>query len=72
MKEIPVDEYSDEELEERDEVMEPCVQSSSSSEDESYTAEIAVTFRATRAGICRMSWILLDLQMASMKQLPPI
>jgi len=44
-----MDEESDEELEKRDEVMEPHVQSSFSSEDEDDTEETEVAFRATRA-----------------------
>jgi hypothetical protein len=49
IEEVLMDEESDEELKERDEVMEPRVQSSSSSEGGG-TEEIEVTFRATRAG----------------------
>ena len=45
--EVLMDKDSDEELEERDEVMKPRVQSSSSSEDD--TEDIELTFRATRA-----------------------
>ena len=40
----------DEELEDRDEVVEPCVQSSSSSEDEDDAEETEVAFRTKRAG----------------------
>ena len=43
-----MDEESDEELEDRDEVVEPSVHSSS--EDEDDAEETAVAFRATRAG----------------------
>jgi hypothetical protein len=50
IEEVLLDENSDEELEERDEVMEPLVQFTSSSENEGDTEEIEVTFRATRAG----------------------
>ena len=39
----------DEELEDRDEVVEPHVQSSSSSEDDDDAEETEVAFRATRA-----------------------
>jgi hypothetical protein len=46
--EVLMDEESDEELE--DEVMEPCVQSSSTSEDEDNAKETEVAFRAARAG----------------------
>ena len=49
IEEVLMDEDSDEELEERDKVKEPRVQSSSSSEDDD-TEEIEVTFQATRAG----------------------
>ena len=42
-------EESDEELEDRDELMEPCVQSSSSSENEGGAEETEIAFRATRA-----------------------
>ena len=45
-----MDKESDEELEERDEVVEPHVQSSSSSEDEDDAEETEVAFRATKAG----------------------
>ena len=45
-----MDEESDEELEERDKVVEPHVQSSSSSEDEDDAEETEVAFCATRAG----------------------
>ena len=44
-----MDEESDEELEDRDEVVEPRVQSSSSSEDEDDAEETEVVFRTTRA-----------------------
>jgi len=44
-----MDEESDEELEDRDKVVEPSVHSSSSSEDEDDTEETEVAFRATRA-----------------------
>ena len=50
IEEVLMDEDSDEELEDRDEVMECRIQSSSSSEDEEDTEEIEVTFRATRPG----------------------
>jgi len=45
-----MDEDSDEELEDRDEVMEPRVQSSSSSENEDDPEETEVAFWTTRAG----------------------
>jgi hypothetical protein len=45
-----MDEESDEELEDGHEVVEPRVQSSSSSEDEGDAEETEVAFRATRAG----------------------
>ena len=45
-----MDEDSDEELEDRDEVVEPRVQSSSSSEYEDDAEETEVAFRTTRAG----------------------
>ena len=48
--EVLMDEDSDEELEDRDEVMEPRVQSSSSSEDEDDAEETEVAFRPARAG----------------------
>jgi len=44
-----MDEESDEELEDGDKVLEPCVQSSSSSEDEDDAEETKVAFQATRA-----------------------
>ena len=50
IEEVLMDEESDEELEDRDEVLEPRVQSSSSSEDEDDAEETEVAFRATRAG----------------------
>ena len=49
IEKVLMDENSDEELEERDEMMEPRIQSSSSSEDDD-TEELEVTFWATRAG----------------------
>jgi hypothetical protein len=49
IKEVLMDEESDEELEDRDEVVEPRVQSSSS-DDEDDAEETKVAFRATRAG----------------------
>jgi len=50
IEEVLMDEKSDEELEDRDEVFEHCVQSSSSSEDEDDAEETEVEFWATRAG----------------------
>jgi hypothetical protein len=50
IKEVLMDEESDEELEDTDEVVEPRVQSSSSSENEDDTEETEVAFRATKAG----------------------
>ena len=50
-----MDEESDKELEDRDEVVEPRVQSSSSSEDEEDAEETEVVFRAKRAGIRQIS-----------------
>ena len=50
IEEILMDEESDEELEDRDEVVKPRVQSSSSSEDEDVAEETEVAFRAIRAG----------------------
>ena len=50
IEEVLMDEESDEELEDRDEVVEPRVQSSSSSEDEDDAEETEVAFRAKRAG----------------------
>jgi len=70
IEEVLMDEESDEELEDRDEVVEPHVQSSSSSEDEDDAKETKVAFRAPKLGICQISWILLDLQMALTNQLP--
>jgi hypothetical protein len=60
----------DEELEDRDEVVEPRLQSSSSSEDEDDAEETEVAFWAKRAGIRQISGILLGLQMALTNQLP--
>ena len=48
--EVLLDEDSDQELEDRDEVVEPRVQSSSSSENEDDSEETEVAFRTTRAG----------------------
>jgi len=48
--EVVMDEESDEELEDRNKVVEPCVQYSSSSEDEGDAGETKVAFRATRVG----------------------
>ena len=50
IEEVLMDEDSDEELEDRDEVMEPRVQSSSSSENEDDPEETEISFRTTRAG----------------------
>ena len=50
IEEVLMDEESDEELEDRDEVVESSVHSSSSSEDEDDAEEPEVVFRATRAG----------------------
>ena len=50
IEEVLMDEDSDEELEDRDEVMEPRVQPSSSSENEDDPEETEVSFRTTRAG----------------------
>jgi hypothetical protein len=50
VEDILMDEESDEELEDRDEVVEPHVQSSSSSEDEDDAEETEVVFWATSAG----------------------
>jgi len=50
IEEVLMDEASDEELEDRDKVVEPRVQSSSSSEDEDDAEETEVVFRVTRAG----------------------
>jgi hypothetical protein len=49
-EEVLMNEDSDEELEDRDEMMEPRIQSSLSSEDDEDTEEIEDTFRATRPG----------------------
>ena len=67
--EVLLDEDSDQELEDRDEVVEPRVQSSSSSENEDDAEETEVAFRTT---ILQISWILLDLQVALTVQLPLI
>ena len=61
----------DEELEDREKVVDLHVQSSSS-ETEDDIVETEVAFRATRAGIHQISWILLKLQMALTDQLPLI
>ena len=50
-----MDEESDEELEDTDEVVEPRVQSSSSSEDEEDAEETEVEFRAKKPGIRQIS-----------------
>jgi hypothetical protein len=47
IEEVLMDEESDEELEDRDEVVEPSVHSSSEDEDDAEETEVA--FRATRA-----------------------
>jgi len=67
IEEVLLDEDSDEELEDRDEVVEPHVQSSSSSENEEDAEETEVVFQTT---ILQISWILLDLQVAITIQLP--
>jgi hypothetical protein len=48
--EVLMDEDSDKELEDKDKVVEPRVQSSSSSEDEDYAEKTKVAFRVTRTG----------------------
>jgi len=50
IEEILINEESDEELEDRDKVVEPRVQSSSSSEDEGDAEETEILFWATRTG----------------------
>jgi hypothetical protein len=50
IEEVLMNEESDEELEETDELMESHVQSSSSSEEEDNAEETEITFRARRAG----------------------
>ena len=50
IEEVLMDEESREELEDRDEVAEPHVQSSSSSEDKDDAEVTEVAFRITRAG----------------------
>jgi hypothetical protein len=50
IEEVLMVEESDEKLEDRDEVVEPRVQSSSSSEDEDDAKESNVAFRATTGG----------------------
>ena len=72
IEEVLMDEESDEELEDRDEVVEPCVQSSSSSEDEDDAEETELRFWLQEPGIRQISWIFLDLKMALKDQLPPI
>jgi len=62
----------DEELEERDKVMEPRVQYSSSSENKVIPRKPKLCFGLQELGIHQMSWILLDLQMVSTNQLPLI
>ena len=66
---VLMDEDSDEELEDRDKVMEPHVQSSLSSENEDDPEETEVAFRTTRAGDSSDFLNLLDLQMALTIQL---
>ena len=51
LEEVLMDEDSDEELEDRDEVMEPRVQSSSSSENEDDAEETEVAWTVLRYGI---------------------
>ena len=70
IEEVLMNEESDEEL--KDEVMEPRVQSSSSSEDEDDAEETEIAFLAARAGDLWIFLILLGLQMALTHQLPPI
>ena len=72
IEEVLMAEESDEELEDSDKVVEPHVQSSSSSEDEDDAKETKVAFRAPKLGICQISWILLNLKMALTNQLPLI
>ena len=69
IEEVLLDEDSDEELEDRDEVVEPRVQSSSSSENEDDAEKTEAAFQTT---ILQISWILLDLQVALTVQLPLI
>ena len=69
IEEVLLDEDSDEELKDRDEVVESRVQSSSSSENKDDAEEPEVAFRTTRAGDSSDFLNLLDLQMALTIQL---
>ena len=72
IEEVLMDEDSDEELEDRDKVMEPRVQSSLSSENEDDPGKLKLRFGLQEPGILQISWILLDFQVALTVQLPLI
>jgi len=72
IEEVLLDEESDKELEDKDKVMEPRVQYSSSSEDEDDAEETKLHFGLQEPGISQISWILLDLQLVLTDQLPLI
>jgi len=69
IEEVLLDEDSDEELKDRDEVVESRVQSSSSPENEGDAEETEVAFWNI---ILQISWILPNLQVALTVQLPLI
>jgi len=67
-----IDEESGKELRETDELMEPCVQSSSSKKMKIIPSKPKLCMRLEEPGVRQMSSILLYLQMASIDQLAPI
>jgi hypothetical protein len=71
IEEVLMVEESDEELEDRDKVVEPRVQSSSSSEDDD-VEETKLSFGLQEPGIRQIFLILLDHQTALTNQLPLI
>jgi hypothetical protein len=72
VQEVMMDAESDEELEETDEMMEPRVQSSSSQKVKIILRKPKLPLGLEELVVHQMSLILLDLQMASTDQLPPI
>jgi hypothetical protein len=67
-----IDEESGKELKETNELMEPCVQSSSSKKMKIIPSKPKLCMRLEEPGVRQMSSILLYLQMASIDQLAPI
>ena len=72
VEEVMMDEESDKELEETDELMEPRVQSSSSQKTNIKPSKPQLRLGLEEPGFRQMSSILLDFKVASIDQLPSI